>query len=359
MKYLSLALIFMFWGSGAGLFSAGSGLKLVKAIGDDRDDYTFFQLTSAVMSNQKEIFVSDGKGHFISKYDWQGKFIKRIGQRGQGNGDFINPGSLNISDSRLYIIDKENYRIAWTNLDLSRLDYYRLATPAINMKTLSNFVVLRHGFCIGSSFESWNDKGRIILLDWISNKCTAFFNHYPIDPGKRIKDIYKTTRESFLYEGSLSFMSLPVFGFDRKQGLLLISFQYPDNPVKLFLYTKEGKEIKMIEYSIEKQYKFPRHYLDRSLSKPKEFYDAVVDSIYSFNGKFLVFFEKNRHQRGKPGERVEQFCLVMDKNGKILEKFPVENGCKPFFISEDGYVLAKNFEAEEEQLLIYKLNLVK
>jgi len=353
-------LTFLLFCFGPGLFSFGSGLKLVKTIGDDRDDYIFFVISGAAINNQKEIYVSDHKGHFIAKYDWKGKFIKRIGQKGQGNGDFNGPGNLEIAGSRLYLNDSLNFRIAWTNLDLSRLEYRKLAELSINMKMLDTFKVLRHGQCIGSSYSPWDSKGRIVVLDWITNKWTAFFNHYPVevDQGKIVKNINKKTKESMTYENSLSFLSFPVFGFDKKQGLLLITFESPDNPVRFYLYTKEGKEIKTVDYPVEKQYKFQDHYLYRKKGKPADSYFVVMDNILSYNGKFLAFVTKN-HLGKKSGEIVDQFCLVFDKNGNIVDKFHVEPGLRVFCVSEEGYLLAKDYNAEEEKLFIYKVDLKK
>ena len=41
-------------------------LKLERTIGDERKDYTFFDISSAVVSEDKDIYVSDRKGHFIA-----------------------------------------------------------------------------------------------------------------------------------------------------------------------------------------------------------------------------------------------------------------------------------------------------
>ena len=66
-------------------------LKLVRTIGDEREDYTFFSISSVVASEDKDIYVIDSQGNFLAKYTWDGLFKKRIGRKGRGPGDFDLP----------------------------------------------------------------------------------------------------------------------------------------------------------------------------------------------------------------------------------------------------------------------------
>ncbi len=67
--------------------------RLVKTIGDDRDNYMFQRLSGAALTEEREIVVCDQLGNFVAKYDWQGNFIHSIGQKGKGPGDFLCPSS--------------------------------------------------------------------------------------------------------------------------------------------------------------------------------------------------------------------------------------------------------------------------
>lgn len=335
--FVLLCLVF-----GGELFSSYK-LKLVKTIGDDRDDYIFYRISSAVLSDKKDIYIADRRCNFVAKYNWNGKFIKRIGQLGNedGTGEFNSPTSLNIVDSKLYILDEMNYRIAWTDLNLSGLKYQPIGDKKTkSQRNFSSFTVLKHGQCIANSSVSWEGNGRMVNFDWEKNEVKSFFNHYPINCVKNLK--------------YMDF--LPVFCYDAVKGNILVTFQYPGNPIKFYLYSREGKELKGFDYPFEKHYRLPDHFYEKEKLPPDEYYFFAVNTILMYERKFLVFLTKF-YEKGElsVSERVKQFCLVFDESGTFLEKFPVAKGLGVFFISKEGYVLAKNFDVEDEKLYIYKL----
>lgn len=59
-----------------------------------------------------EIFLSDTAKHVINVYDQQGLFLRTIGSRGYGPGQFNFPTQLTVdADGKLYVSDTLNYRI--------------------------------------------------------------------------------------------------------------------------------------------------------------------------------------------------------------------------------------------------------
>lgn len=62
-------------------------------------------------SVSQQIFVADGHAHNIKVFSLDGKLVKTIGRRGQGNGEFNGPTYLNFSNGRLYVSDTLNARI--------------------------------------------------------------------------------------------------------------------------------------------------------------------------------------------------------------------------------------------------------
>jgi len=362
----SIILLLPFFLSGLFSFPADSFLQKVKTIGDDRDDYTFFMIYSAVMSDKKDIFICDHKGNFVAKYDWKGNFIKRIGQAGQGNGDLLNPTYLCIYNQKLYIMDPKNYRIAWTDLDLTKLYYKRYGD--LNKNPLNRFfkiTFLKNGTLLGNSFTPWDRNGRMVLFDFNAAKVIkCFFNRYPIEVSQKESDIAtgfnkenskidKDRLNKFL---SLAFYALPMYGIDTQMERLLISFQYPGNPVKFYLYSKDGRELKTIEYPLEKKYSFPRHLLENKPIKPSESHYSGIDSILFYKGYFLVFLVELDFKKDQCVDKRCKF-LVFDREGQLRDTIPTEKGLKPMFISNDGYLLARDYDSEEEQLLIYKVNI--
>jgi len=321
---------------------------------------------SAVMSDKKDIFICDHKGNFVAKYDWKGNFIKRIGQAGQGNGDLLNPTYLCIYNQKLYIMDPKNYRIAWTDLDLTKLYYKRYGD--LNKNPLNRFfkiTFLKNGTLLGNSFTPWDRNGRMVLFDFNAAKVIkCFFNRYPIEVSQKesdvVSDLYKENtkidKERLEKHFFLSFYALPIYGIDKQTERILISFQYPNNPVKFYLYSSEGKELKSVEYPLEKKYAFPRHVLENKSGKPLESHYAVIDSILSFKGYFLALVAELDFKKGRCVGKKCKF-LVFDREGKLRDTVPVEKSLKPMFISNDGYLLAKDYDSDEEQLLIYKVTI--
>lgn len=57
------------------------------------------------------VFICDNKDHCVKVFDSQGKFKYKIGQRGKGPGELLNPYNIAISRDRLYVADA-NRRIS-------------------------------------------------------------------------------------------------------------------------------------------------------------------------------------------------------------------------------------------------------
>ncbi|MCP4221660.1 MAG: hypothetical protein GY765_43950, partial [bacterium] len=139
MKNKTLLLVLLF--SLGLLYANPAKLELMKTIGDERDDYTFFSITGAVVSPEKEIYVLDITGGFVAKYDWEGKFLGRTGRKGKGPGDLYYPRAINYFNGKIYLLDRGNRRIAEITPNFDEFDYFKLPTDGSfdsNMVPLGN-----------------------------------------------------------------------------------------------------------------------------------------------------------------------------------------------------------------------------
>jgi len=59
----------------------------------------------------KRIYVADTAAHNIKVFDEEGQFLKTIGRRGEGKGEFNFPTYLAFSNGNLYVTDSMNSRI--------------------------------------------------------------------------------------------------------------------------------------------------------------------------------------------------------------------------------------------------------
>jgi hypothetical protein len=328
----------------ASTFASNRLLELTKTIGDDRDNYIFARLSGAALSPSKDIFVSDSKEHYIAKYTWEGKFVKKMGRIGQGPNDFYYPKHPNIFNKKLYILDSANFRIVRMDLELNNPDYQRLYDTNFMLNSL--IVLADYNYIGSTTISPPNADGRVQVIDLKSKTGHSFFNEYPIKFGKSEQDIKK--------KSVLNFLAAPVIGIDDKKQKILVSFQYPGNPILFYLYSTDGILMKKFQYQLDDRFKFPVHNLTYPLKYPPESHTAVVDSIYYYKGHFLVFLVTFQKKREKVVNR-EYNCLFFDESGVLKGVYPTEIGLKVFYISHDGYLLGKNFDAEIEQLLIYKI----
>jgi hypothetical protein len=153
----------------------------------------------------------------------------------------------------------------------------------------------------------------------------------------------------------MSFYLNPKIGIDKGSGRMLISFVYPNNPVEFFVYSVDGKYQDQFQYEIEKQYTFPSHFLDFPVKYPPIAYVPFIRSILVYKSHFVVFLTKLKYRK-EFGETVGCDCLIFDgktKNPKV--RLSVDKNLNPFFISDDGYLLASKSHDETERLYIYKL----
>lgn len=71
----------------------------------------FESITDMAVDGKGNIYLCDMKACNIKKFSSQGKFIKVIGRKGQGPGEFNSPSHISVSGKRLSIFDMGNRRL--------------------------------------------------------------------------------------------------------------------------------------------------------------------------------------------------------------------------------------------------------
>ena len=97
--------------------------------GQPADPASFYQPNAIITNAAGEIFVCEGHASNatasarIVKFDKAGKFIREVGKRGTGPGEFDQPHALAFdSKGRLFVADRGNNRIQIFDQDLNLLD---------------------------------------------------------------------------------------------------------------------------------------------------------------------------------------------------------------------------------------------
>jgi hypothetical protein len=76
------------------------------------DEYMFGEVTELAVGTDGSIYIYDRQVPALRKYDANGKFLRNIGRRGSGPGEYLNGGGLAIGqDGRIYLWDTGNWRI--------------------------------------------------------------------------------------------------------------------------------------------------------------------------------------------------------------------------------------------------------
>jgi hypothetical protein len=83
-----------------------------------------------IITDKEQIVIADDKMHELVFYSIEGEFIKRVGQKGNGPGDFDNPVSVfRIRDS-LVVWEERNNRFQYLSIDG---DFVKLYTPKLHL----------------------------------------------------------------------------------------------------------------------------------------------------------------------------------------------------------------------------------
>lgn len=101
-------------------------LKEILTLGDDESapvEYLFGEIAGVRTDSAGNIFVADNKMMNIRVYDSEGDYLRTIGSRGRGPGEFQDITSMHIDrKNRLVVTDNLNSRFTWLSLTGEVLD---------------------------------------------------------------------------------------------------------------------------------------------------------------------------------------------------------------------------------------------
>jgi len=324
-----------------------ASLKFVKSFGTGTDEFFFRAIKGAVISKNKDIYVVDYKGCYIAWFDWNGKFIKKLGQWGQGNGDLIGPKDIRIYGDKIFFNDFRNRRIVETDYKLTKLTYRKIYggqgfTDNWHMIGPNKCV----GHCISYSVDFEKEYKVMKLLDFETQESTFFFDKTPIG---------ELTPKQILSNRYWAMTYVPVFTIDTESKQVILSFMFPNNPVENYIYSYTGELMDRFSYVFDKHYKFPEHKRTGS-KRPKEFDSNVVYRLFVHKGHFISFIGKSKIT----GREVDsdRYLLVFDKKTKALKhRIPVPKNLYFNSITDEGYVIGHKEYEDEIKIYIYQLTL--
>ena len=73
-------------------------------------EYEFTTIRNIAIGPNGSIYLTQGQEQEIRVYDAQGKYVRNIGRKGGGPGEFTGLGSIGFIGDTLYTTDFERYR---------------------------------------------------------------------------------------------------------------------------------------------------------------------------------------------------------------------------------------------------------
>ena len=339
MKNLFLILILL----NSFVISQSLNFQVINSIGDERDDYFFYEIGGAVCTADKDIFVIDTKGRCVSKFNWEGKFIKKIGQKGQGPGDFNLPSKISFYNKEIRIYDRLNFGVLTLDQNLNVLHYIKL-----RRLLFFNVYPLKNDQFLGLSLFNFRagEKHLITVFNKSEKILASFFNN------EDVITKYSDMNISDLKMYS-SFFNITV-GISNKKELVLTTQRYVMNPASFSLYNMSGELLNQFSYKYNNNYKFINV---RSMKRNRNPYINTVESImFSENSIFVhVVPVENLYNKNKLTE-VHHF-LVFNKSGKFLLRKNIDKkfGEKFYQITDDNYLIGSRMEDDINKIVISKI----
>jgi hypothetical protein len=112
----------------------GPSMRLVEEVRigrlDGAEEYLFGEVEAVAVGKAGMIYVADAQVPIIRSYDAQGRFVRNIGRKGGGPGEYESIGGMRaLSDGRLALWDNRNQRITVYTSAGEVSDTYRVVSP--------------------------------------------------------------------------------------------------------------------------------------------------------------------------------------------------------------------------------------
>jgi hypothetical protein len=99
---------------------------------EEEEGFTFQDITHIVVDDDENIYVSDSKAAFIKVFDKSGNYLRTIGKKGQGPGEFLYPFEILVMpQGELMVNDLNQLRVHFFSLDGKFLRQFSSSTLAM------------------------------------------------------------------------------------------------------------------------------------------------------------------------------------------------------------------------------------
>jgi len=194
--------------------------KLNLALSLPTNDNVFFKTVPFIaLDNERNIYAADNRQHVIFKFDSDGKFISKIGRKGQGPGDLEYPAIIRVWNKAIFVADYQFISIF--DLQGHFQNKFRKFHNLLSLAVADDKIFLA---------QIENDRV-IDVYDYNGKKLSSFGNKYSVDyaiyKGWSINSIDCSLNDGILLNsGSRIYFITSLFGdifeYDLKGNLITI-----------------------------------------------------------------------------------------------------------------------------------------
>jgi hypothetical protein len=99
---------------------------------EEEEGFTFQDITHLIVDDDENIYASDSKAAFIKVFDKSGNYLRTIGKKGQGPGEFVYPFEILVMpQGELMVNDLNQLRVHFFSLDGKFLRQFSSSTMAM------------------------------------------------------------------------------------------------------------------------------------------------------------------------------------------------------------------------------------
>jgi hypothetical protein len=302
-----------------------------------REEYMFSLLSSIDVDFIGNIYALDVKEAHIKVYDSDGKFIRQIGRRGQGPGEFQNPHTVQITPkNKVVVCDPLAQKLLYFSTD----GKYQESIPTLG---LFGYPIIDSDGFIVSLVKNEETKNPMYELHRLDRKLEPlnFYCSYP--------------KPDFTQQVINPFRSYLIWALGNNDEIIC---GMPDDAYELKIFDQEGKLVRRLF----KDYN-PVKITDKEIeSRMKGIKNRDKYSIPEYHGafRFVILDDDNRifvctWERTKDWSA--SYYDVFDSEGKYMAKILIQHsmlisnpivfkGSKLYLVQEDedGYQYVKRYK---------------
>jgi len=204
--------------------------------------------------------------------------------------------------------------------------------------------------CTFSDINNTQGKGQVAILDESGEILNCFFRQ------TQFGDYQKPKSEVAWAIRQITSKVLATPSPDGQSAL--VAFEYPTNPMVLYLYSLEGKEKTRFSILLPRENKFPDYFMTYPITVPGDKFCYVIhSSLHTYQDFYLLHLLYKENSKSDDSV-VRTSVLVLDQKGVKVTEIELDPMLRLLGVGFDGYLIGTTVNDEDEPVVvIYKLSI--